>query len=65
MRCTAEDVLLAIKELREGKEYHGSHTESFKMREEQEKLSKKLLSIINRYGKRAVTKHQDFYGMPR
>ena len=41
MRCTAEDVLLAIKELREGKEYHGSHTESFKMREEQEKAVKK------------------------
>lgn len=41
MRCTAEDVLLAIKELREGKEYHGSHTESFKMREEQEKAVEK------------------------
>lgn len=35
MRCTAEDVLIAIKELRSGEAISGSHHEEFKMREEQ------------------------------
>ena len=36
MRCTAKDVLAAIKEIQTGAVRVGSHTEDFKLREEQE-----------------------------
>lgn len=35
MRCTAKDVVSAIKELRNGEVHRGSHTEDFGMRDEQ------------------------------
>jgi hypothetical protein len=41
MRCTAKDVLLAIKELQTGQIRAGSHHEDFKMRDEQQAAVKK------------------------
>jgi len=41
MRCTARDVLTAIKELQTGAARAGSHTEDFKMRAEQVAAVKK------------------------
>jgi hypothetical protein len=46
MRCSAEDVLSAIKELRSGVEHVGSHVEDFKMRREQVEAVKKTSSYF-------------------
>ncbi|MES2094558.1 MAG: DEAD/DEAH box helicase family protein [Actinomycetota bacterium] len=43
MRCTAEDVLTAIQELRENREYSGTHHQSFEMRDEQKQAVEKTL----------------------
>ena len=41
MRCTAADVLTAIRELRDHREYAGTHHEDFPMREEQQRAVEK------------------------
>ena len=46
MRCSADDVLTVIRELRENREYSATHHQSFDMRDEQ---------------KQAVTKTLDYY----
>jgi hypothetical protein len=43
IRCTANDVLTAIQELRENREYSGTHHRSFGMREEQKQAVEKTL----------------------
>jgi len=43
MRCTAEDVLTAIEELRENREYSGTHHQNFEMRDEQKRAVEKTL----------------------
>jgi hypothetical protein len=47
MRCTAEDVLAAIKELQSGVLRVGSHHEDFKMRAEQMAAVKKTVNYFN------------------
>lgn len=47
MRCTAEDVRLAIKELQTGIARTGSHTEDFKLRTEQSAAVKKTSDYFN------------------
>ncbi|MDQ1546920.1 MAG: hypothetical protein QOH69_1824, partial [Actinomycetota bacterium] len=43
MRCTSDDVLTAIQELRDHIEYGGSHHQDFGMRAEQERAVEKTL----------------------
>lgn len=47
MRCTAEDVRVAIKELQTGIARTGSHTEDFKLRTEQSAAVKKTSDYFN------------------
>jgi hypothetical protein len=47
MRCTAQDVLTAIKELQTGQARTGSHTEDFKLRAEQLAAVKKTADYYN------------------
>jgi hypothetical protein len=44
IRCTAEDVLTAIQELRDHRDYSGTHHEDFGMRAEQERAVEKTLN---------------------
>ena len=46
MRCTAQDVLAAIKELQTGVEFTGTRTADFKLREEQRKAVEKTFSYF-------------------
>ena len=47
MRCTAADVLVAIKELQSGLARVGTHTEDFKLRAEQQAAVKKTFEYFN------------------
>ena len=47
MRCTAKDVLVAIKELKTGTARSGTHTEDFKLRSEQSAAVKKTYEYFH------------------
>ena len=50
MRCSPKDVLNAIKELQTGVARVGSHTEEFKLREEQQAAVKKPMTTTTQFG---------------
>jgi hypothetical protein len=48
VRCTSEDVLTAITELRENRELSGTHHETFRMRDEQREAVDKTFAFFKR-----------------
>ena len=47
MRCTAADVLTAVQELRENREFSGTHHQNFRMRSEQKLAVEKTLAYFH------------------